>query len=1036
MATPKLTLGCQGFGGTNAHAIIESYEQDSPAVLESSNAPLFTPMTFSAASEKALKKTLAAYAEYVLANPGIDLRDLAWTLQTRRSTLPFRSIIAAPTLKVLSEKLEVGVNGSATNTEEPSVRYLNVAEPKILGVFTGQGAQWPRMGAVLIESSEYVRERIEELDSALQSLPFSDRPTWTIKDQLLAGKETSRIGEAVISQPLCLAVQIILVDILREAGIKFTAVVGHSSGEMGAAYASGLIAANDAIRIAYYRGLHAKRAASPMGSKGAMMAVGTSHSEAIAICELEPFQGRVQVAAVNSGSSITLSGDEDAIDKLVEHFKAEQVFNRKLQVDTAYHSAHMKPCAASYLDSMGSCNIQKQDGHGPLWFSSVKEGLQMSKESLDGQYWVDNMCETVLFASALTHAISESGPFDLILEVGPHAALKGPATATIEAVSQPVPYTSCLSRFKDDATQLSEAFGYIWTHLGSGAVDFAAVERLLSGVKTTPSTVPDLPAYPFDHQRAYWTGSRVTNHHKYRQTPPNPILGTICAEGATSRELQWRNILRSSETSWLEGHKLQGQVVFPATGYVSMAVEAMKYLAGKSDISLFQIQDLEIGRAISFNDEGASVETLFSVCAIETSNDSIIAEFACHSILPGDSAATLNAKGRASVQLATSAAGTLPVATVDSFNLVEVDKKQFYANLAGIGYNYSLPFQGVSHIKRKPDYSTGLLQDQSGHEWEDNLTAHPGMLDTALQTAFAAWSFPGDGRLWSLHVPTKISSICVNPYFTPLGLGKQTTVKFEAFIHNDGLSRNNADIHLYTPDGLNCFVQIEGMSLVPFTPASAAHDTALFADFQYKVSVPDGKIASKGETFTEHEAQLYSDIDRVAYWYIRDAVKAAGPEQRDTLLDHLQKYLQWCDRIIGMVSRNELSKVPSECNSDTRENVITIINKYVNCDGGYDKIWTVANSPFLSRYDGQDRDIFNSVKAVGENLPNVFRERSGIPEHMNHAGLQLESHENFIAGPNTRWLSRIISQIAHRYPSINILEIGTFTCPHPTDYGL
>lgn len=865
--------------------------------------------------------------EYLSANPAVNIRDLAWTLQTRRSTLPFRTAIACPTLDALSVKLDAQLNGPAKQDEDLSARYSNVANPKILAVFTGQGAQWPRMGVRLIESSVFARERIAELDDALQSLPVHDRPDWTITDQLLTGRETSRIAEAVVSQPLCLAVQVILVDILRAAGIKFTAVVGHSSGEIGAAYAAGLLSAYDAVRIAYYRGLHARRATSPNGSKGAMMAVGTSYEDAVNFCQLEVFRGRIQVAAVNSASSITLSGDEDAIDEAIGIWKDEKKFARKLKVDTAYHSAHMQPCAEPYLKSMNSCTVAKHDSNGPTWFSSVMEGVRMSKDTLTENYWVDNMCNTVLFSSAMSNAISECGPFDLALEIGPHAALKGPATATIEELGPAIPYTSCLSRGKNDIDELSSALGFIWTHLGSGNVNFDAAERLLSGMEDTRSVLPDLPAYPFDHQRAYWTGSRVSNHYKHRQAAPNPILGTLCSEGTTSREVQWRNILRPNEISWLKGHKLQGQVVFPATGYVCMAVEAMKALAGQSEINLFKITDVHITRAIAFNDEGASVETLFSVSSVESTDEIITAEFACYSILSSDSAASLNAKGRAVVHLAIATPDTLPVSPPDSFNLVEVDGHHFYTDLSKIGYDYSPPFQGVMHIERNPDYSTGLIQDQSGSEWEDNLVVHPGVLDTALQTAFAAWSFPGDGRLWSLHVPTHISSFTFNPYFSTLGLGKQKTAKFESFICTEGQSSLSADIHLYTPDGSNSFVQIEGASLVPFSPASAVNDTPLFAHFQYKIAEPNGEIAAMGETMSEYEVQVYRDIDRIAYWYARNAAQVFKSDERESLLPHFKYYLRWCDRMVEMVSQGEHAKVPPECGADTREDIARILKK-------------------------------------------------------------------------------------------------------------
>ncbi|CAI7581498.1 unnamed protein product, partial [Penicillium palitans] len=220
------------------------------------------------------------------------------------------------------------------------------------------------MGARLIESSPFAASRIAELDDALQTITYAeDRPSWTIHEELLASKESSRLAEGALSQPLCSAVQILLVDILRAAGITFTAVVGHSSGEIGAAYAAGILSAKDAVRIAYFRGMHAKLAASPSPSpnapRGAMIAVAESPDAARVICAND-FQGHLQLAAINSSFSVTLSGDEDAIDAAESLLKAKGMFARNLKVDTAYHSAHMASCADLYYDSLQKCqNISR-----------------------------------------------------------------------------------------------------------------------------------------------------------------------------------------------------------------------------------------------------------------------------------------------------------------------------------------------------------------------------------------------------------------------------------------------------------------------------------------------------------------------------------------------------------------------------------------------------------------------------------------------------------------------------------------------------
>ena len=160
----------------------------------------------------------------------MDLRDLAWTLQSRRSVLPFKTTVSGMTVENLYSNIDSELTLSAERKTALGVRSSNSSSPRILGVFTGQGAQWPTMGRELVRASPKVRETIAMLDSSLAELPSSDRPSWSIEDELVADTPSSHLAEAALAQPLCTAVQIILVDLLRSAGIQFQAVVGHSSG--------------------------------------------------------------------------------------------------------------------------------------------------------------------------------------------------------------------------------------------------------------------------------------------------------------------------------------------------------------------------------------------------------------------------------------------------------------------------------------------------------------------------------------------------------------------------------------------------------------------------------------------------------------------------------------------------------------------------------------------------------------------------------------------------------------------------------------
>lgn len=290
------------------------------------------PFVSSAASETALTGAQESYSAYLKSNPAVDLVDLAYTLSSRRSVLSYRTSFSA----TAAEELEVKINERLAKDRDNNDPVAPGNRPdgsaaRILGVFTGQGAQWEGMGRELVRDLKYARGILEELEATLSTLPnVAHRPSWSLTKEVLAGSTESRVGEARVSQPLCTAIQILPVDLLELAGLKFAAVVGHSSGEIGAAYAAGFISRSDAIKIAYHRGLCAEQAPHP-GQRGAMMAVGTTFEDATEICGLEAFEGRVCVAACNSPSSITLSGDADAIDEVKVVFDDEKKFARKAQ---------------------------------------------------------------------------------------------------------------------------------------------------------------------------------------------------------------------------------------------------------------------------------------------------------------------------------------------------------------------------------------------------------------------------------------------------------------------------------------------------------------------------------------------------------------------------------------------------------------------------------------------------------------------------------------------------------------------------------
>lgn len=299
-----------GRGMSNGHADTNSYSHQ----LANGAAATLTKhlLVFSAHNSSSLQRTLIEYQQYIQAHPS-RLSDLAYTLSVRRSHLPHRAFCVT--------------DGSGTLEFSPLAKSKKT--PQLTFVFTGQGAQWAQMAQELIEDYPEFNADIEHLDDVLSKLP--ECPSWSIKEELLKDAARTQLAKAEFSQPLCTAVQIALVNLIRSWGVEPAAVVGHSSGEIAGAYAAGAITSEEAIIIAYYRGQVTKNGAR----NGGMAAVGMGREPVMTY-----LVDGVVIACENSASSVTLSGDENVLNQVIEQIKRDlpDVFVRRLKVEMAYHS--------------------------------------------------------------------------------------------------------------------------------------------------------------------------------------------------------------------------------------------------------------------------------------------------------------------------------------------------------------------------------------------------------------------------------------------------------------------------------------------------------------------------------------------------------------------------------------------------------------------------------------------------------------------------------------------------------------------------
>jgi acyl transferase domain-containing protein len=772
----RASVNSFGFGGANAHAIIESYtpqmhgadssvigcsetcesESDVPASalaqLHSSPHPgndaypFSLPIVISAASLKSLRDVVQSYRTW-LAQNDVSIHELAWHQYLRRAALPYRiSFSAASTLEAL-EALDSLLLLDELAIPTAYAARSRIAKPllRILGIFTGQGAQWPTMSRSLFQQNGVYRDTIRKLDAVLKVCPHPC--PWTLEEQIMAGKDVSRIHEAAIAQPLCTALQIALVDFMRSIGIDFHTVIGHSSGEIAAAYAAGRLSAEDAIVVSYYRGMVAHLAYGSGCQRGAMLAAGMSQSEAVDFCSGSRFDGRICIAARNSPTSVTLSGDFDTIHLAHKALNEKKKFSQVLRVDTAYHSQHMANPAVQYIKLMREYGVRPvQKGNGVIWISSVEHRPRTGAQDLDCQYWADNMVHQVQFHDAVEYALSQPDTeFDCAIEIGPHPALQGPVAQTAKALGHDILYSCPLNRTKDGGLAVAEFLGFVWSNFGSSKVDLRRYIEQSPMPNLVQSRLDNLPHYPFNHSVSHWRECRISRQYHFRSAAPHELLGVRSRED-NEYELKWRNVLKLDKIPWLEHHSFQGQALLPASAYCVMALDATRYFLDGRPASLVELRDVQILSGIAIDDKSPGIETLFSLTISPIAKDSptIDAVFNLYSC-PADGTTKMkrDVSGSLHIVLGEPFIDALPPRSPCLSETMSADPRAFYEMMEMTGLMYTGPFRALTSIQRRYRYCSTTLARMHPDD-TTTLETSPATLDSCFQSAFLSYASPGD----------------------------------------------------------------------------------------------------------------------------------------------------------------------------------------------------------------------------------------------------------------------------------------------------
>lgn len=693
---PELYAGINsfGYGGTNAHAVIAS--APTPPQRQSSRpnsadqqeqSELLYPL--SARSPEALREAGSRLAFFLKRSKELRQPDLLHSLAYRRSHLSHRAMIRAVGLDDLRRKCILLSTGEAAEDVVVGAEAAS-GELRLGFVCTGMGPQWWGMGLSLFSEEPICRETLDEIEEI-----FRPMAGWSLKEAILADEKSSRMHRTEVAQPSNLAIQVALARLWEKWGIQPDAIVGHSVGEVSAAYLAGVYSMEEAVLISYHR----SRLQQTTAGKGKMLAVGLSEADALE--RIDSFPG-VSVAAINSYASVTLSGDSGELQSIAEALTQEGVFNKFLAVEVAYHSPQMDPLREELLQVLST--IEPKEPKLPL-FSTVRGELSQA-EDWDSQYWWRNVRQPVRFADAIKHMI-ESGSRHF-LEIGPHPVLKNSIQEVAADAGERITCLPSLRRKEPESPLLKNSLAELYT-LGAGLNWKALIPEGGRFVR--------LPRYAWQRE-SHWIESEASEMDRLGLSGPVYQNQRVEATRPT-----WEVEINQNFFPFLPDHGVQDQTVFPGMGYVEAAIFLNATVNGTKCVVL---SDIDFEKVLVF--DPSQLQHLIS------SMDPRTGLFELCSRVKGDADShQRHARGRLSPLTGENDPPRVDLKAARSLCPNEVSLNRFYAKLSRRGLNYGRWFRPLTSVHIGGSSFFANIEVSPEIHPEDHLL-HPGILDAALQT--------------------------------------------------------------------------------------------------------------------------------------------------------------------------------------------------------------------------------------------------------------------------------------------------------------
>lgn len=720
-----------GFGGTNVHLILtEAKDNIKISKTENDTNSIYQILPLSAKNDETLRVMAKGFVDLLESEFSNSTYDICHAAGKRRSQYGFRLVTIGKSRSELINGLRAYIFGKQ-NANLISVGMAPNIQPKLAFVFSGQGGQWCGMGRELLTSEPIFSKVIDRIDTIIK-MQFN----WSLRDVIIEEHSEFYLERIDIIQPTIFAIQIAIAELLQVWGIAPDAVIGHSMGEVAAAYTAGILSLEDAIKVICLR----SELLLDLSGKGRMLATELTHDKAEEIC-LE-HKNEISVAAINGPNSTILSGETEKLQTVMNDLVKKDLFCRWVKVDVASHSPQIELLRSNLIEQLSEINSQPPK----ISIYSTVTGEKADHLSFDANYWVDNLRNTVLFSDAIV-SMKESG-HSLLLEIGPHPLLLGSIQQCVHPNIDQFRLLPTMRREEPEREVLLRTLGVLYLEGLSVSWD-----KLFSN----PGNHVHLPTIPYKKERFWIDDDIKDSYNNYQSTKLNysqnsNLLGRQIEIANSTSTYVWQKELSVETHNFLNDHRIEDEIVLPAAVYIEIAWQAILEAGLSHSFQLSKFTFLNklvlqkekptlIQTILTNKKEGFySLEVYSYNVSISEWTEHVSTEIIQHD---PDDAIKFDLYGS--------------YKSIREQPTWEQSKDEFYESLSHRGMNYGPSLQCIEHIWYKDGESLGQIKFlNSTDQHIQNYNLHPALMDACFQIISG---IPVDLEEQGIYIPFKCDSI-------------------------------------------------------------------------------------------------------------------------------------------------------------------------------------------------------------------------------------------------------------------------------------